>query len=92
MNGNAAVDAPDLGTQLRSLAVEAEALEAKSNRRGMLLDRSMDLHNELTDWACNTDHADAAEEVTRILDKYTVGARQDAPSAVVIPMALSRRA
>ncbi len=90
VNGNEAA-AQDLGTQLRSLAVEAEAIEARSNRRGMLLDQSMDLHNDLTDWACNTEYVDAAAEITAILEKYTVSARQEMTSAVVIPMALSRR-
>jgi hypothetical protein len=35
-----------------------------------MLDRVLDLHNDLTDWATNTEHSDAAREIMEILERY----------------------
>lgn len=85
-----------LSQSLGSLSVGVAALEAKYNRMSGMLDQTMDMHNELTDWMCNTEHVEAAKQVSAILDKYSSGGcgygddRQNA-GAVVVPMALSRR-
>lgn len=79
----------DVGAQLRALAVDAEAVAAKCNRQQLMLDKTMDLHNDLVDWACSTDHAGAAAEITAILDKYFV-TKRDSTVAVVIPNQLTR--
>lgn len=64
-----------LGTSLRSLSIEVSDVELKLAARNVMLDAMMDLHNDLNDWAVNTDHGQAAEEVMVILDQYIENAR-----------------
>lgn len=81
-----------LATQLRSLALGVAATEARAEKQQIMLDDTMDLHNELTDWVCNTEHSEAADEITAILEKYTKKDVQLSIPRVVVPLALSRRA
>lgn len=59
-----------IAPRLRALVVEISALEVKCNNQSTLIDCTLDLHNELTDWATNTEHGDAAMEVMAILEKF----------------------
>lgn len=59
-----------LAPRLRALVVEVSSLEEKCENQSKLLDSVLDLHNDLTDWATNTEHSEAAMEVMAILEQY----------------------
>jgi hypothetical protein len=59
-----------IAPRLRALAIEISSLEEKANNQSEMLDRVLDLHNDLTDWATNTEHSDAAREIMEILERY----------------------
>lgn len=59
-----------LADRLRSLALEVSDVELRLAGRTEILDCMMDLHNDLNQWAVNTTHEAAAEEVMAILDRY----------------------
>lgn len=46
------------------------ALEIHAANQALLIDKLADLHNDLTDWATNTEHEQAALEVMAILELY----------------------
>lgn len=62
-----------LAPQLRQLLSEAEAQDARDAAQRAMLDQKLDLFNDLTDWCGDTEHSEAAAEVTRILEKYATG-------------------
>lgn len=64
-----------LATRLRLIHLEIGEFERKSSLRQQLLDVGLEMHNSLTDWAANTTHAQAAEEVMAILDAHTQSAK-----------------
>lgn len=59
-----------LAQELRSLVVSVAHTEAQNAHRITMLDGVFDLFNDLTDWATNTEHGDAALEVMSILEQY----------------------
>jgi DNA-binding FadR family transcriptional regulator len=59
-----------LSSQLRSLAIQVAEHERQASASSNMLDTTFDLHNELTNWICNTDHDEAAEEVSKILEAH----------------------
>lgn len=59
-----------IAPRLRALIVEISAIEDKCENQSEMLDHVLDLHNDLTDWATNTEHSDAAMEVMAILERY----------------------
>lgn len=81
-----------LASQLRTLALGVAATEARSENQQALLDKTMDLHNDLTDWACNTEHTEAAAEIMELLERYVTQPQIVLAPVVVIPTALSQRA
>lgn len=62
--------------QLRTLALSVSDVELKLAGRSEILDCMMDLHNDLNDWAVNTEHDAAADEVMAILDQYLLKVQQ----------------
>lgn len=69
-----------LSDQLRALALGVADVELKLEARSAILDVMMDLHNDLNEWAVNTEHDAAAQEVMTILDQFL-----DAASRVGMP-------
>ena len=59
-----------LAPQLEQLLSAARAQDAAVTAQRAMLDKKLDLFNDLTDWAANTKHGEAAVEVTQILEKY----------------------
>jgi len=65
-----------LSDQLRSLCLAVSDVELRLAGRSEILDCMMDLHNDLNEWAVNTEHDRAAEEVMAILDQYLAKVQQ----------------
>lgn len=63
-------DAPTLSQQLRMLALKMSRHERATANMTEMLDNTLDLHNALIEWICNTDHDDAADEISAILEVY----------------------
>lgn len=59
-----------IAPHLESLMIQAQAMDRQNVARAEMLDRTFDLHNDLTDWATDTEHGGAALEVMAILEKY----------------------
>ena len=66
-----------LSQDLFKVADQLSALEAHVKSMSTMLDRVLDLHNDLTDWATNTDDEKSAMEVMGILEMYV----QKAPNS-----------
>lgn len=65
-----------IAPRLRQLALEVSRMERHATQQSQLLDSLFDLHNDLTDWAVNTEHEEAALEVMAILEKYVRKAKK----------------
>lgn len=59
-----------LAPQIRQLAYDVARIETQSVKQQQMLNAVFDLHNDLTDWATNTEHEEAALEVMAILEIY----------------------
>jgi hypothetical protein len=59
-----------LASELRDVAAQIGVLEQRANVQAVVIDHLADLHNDLTDWATNTEHEQAALEVMSILEQY----------------------
>lgn len=59
-----------LAPQLRQIALDIARMESQSANQAQMLNSVMDLHNDLTDWATNTEHTEAGLEVMAILETY----------------------
>lgn len=59
-----------LATDLEQLVCGVTALELRADKQRIILDGLADLHNDLTDWATNTEHETAALEVMAILEQH----------------------
>lgn len=60
-----------IAPQMKALVDLCHDADLRLAAQGAMLDRTFDLHNDLTDWATNTEHDEAAMEVMAILDQYT---------------------
>lgn len=63
---------PSLSHSLHVLLQQAIDAEAHQLSQAAMLDLTFDLHNDLTQWAVNTEHNDAALEVMAILEQYVL--------------------
>lgn len=68
-NGGKAVQL-SIAPRAKDVLDEISALEIHAASQTLLLDKLADLHNDLTDWATNTPHEEAALEVMGILEMY----------------------
>jgi hypothetical protein len=59
-----------LSRRLKLLSDELRALELSHASRTISLDVMLDMHNELTSWACDTSYTEAAQQVMAIIEKY----------------------
>lgn len=78
-----------IAPQIRALLDQAEATDLHAASCTEMLDATFDLHNDLTDWACNTEHATAAAEVMEILEKYARLKRTPVDVPTELPAAAS---
>lgn len=66
-----------LAPAVESLLAAVKNADSMMSSQRTLLDRTFDLHNDLTDWATNTEHTEAALEVMAILEKYVAVTMKD---------------
>lgn len=59
-----------LAPRFEELLGELMLIEGSMDTQRAMLDHTFDLHNDLTDWAVNTGHSEAADEVLAILERY----------------------
>jgi hypothetical protein len=59
-----------LAPQIRQMAIEVLQLEAKHTKQGAMLEASMDMYNELFQWATDTEDERAAKAVLAIMNKH----------------------
>lgn len=59
-----------LAPQLEEIITIARDQDEALVSQRLMLDRTFDLHNDLTDWAADTQHAEAAAQIMAILEKY----------------------
>jgi hypothetical protein len=69
-----------LAPQAKAFLEDLQRLENHSHSQTILLDGYADLHNELTDWATNTEYSEAADEVMAILEGYLQRSRPETQS------------
>lgn len=60
----------ELAIQFEQFTSAVSALEKRVDSQGQIIDSLADLHNDITDWAVNTEHESAALEVMAILEQY----------------------
>lgn len=73
-----------IAPQVQAFAEQVATLETRLAVREQMLTRLMDLHNDLLDWAVNTEHAEAAMEVGAILETYIKKAADKTVTVVAI--------
>lgn len=73
--------------QLRELALQVSAIESKNNRQSDMIEKCLDMHNELVDWACNTADTESSEQVLKIVEKYLQEFRTDQSKDSVFALA-----
>lgn len=59
-----------LGDHFRALTSQVDKMEASLNKTQQLLNNQLDLYNLLTNWITETDHDDAAQEISNLLEFY----------------------
>lgn len=70
-----------LAPQLRQIALDVARIETQTVKQAQMLNSVMDMHNDLTDWATNTEHTEAGLEVMAILETYVQKAAKPRPKS-----------